>query len=87
MEARSPTSEVRGALLLWAEKKIAETGDACPVDDRDGDVVCACKTGVVGLRRGAEDEDEDRPSLAKSILKLDSRDSGGSGEELFRLRA
>jgi hypothetical protein len=44
-------------------------------------------TGVVGLRRGAEDEEEDKPSLAKSTLKLESRDSGGKGEELFRLRA
>ena len=87
VEARSPTSEVRGALLLWDEKKIAETGEACPVEDSDVDVVCVCRTGVVGLRRGAEEEEEDKPSLAKSMLKLDSRDSGGNGEELFRLRA
>jgi hypothetical protein len=43
-------------------------------------------TGVDGLRRGADDEDDDNPRRAKSILKLDSLERGGSGEEVFRAR-
>ncbi len=42
--------------------------------------------GEVGLRPGADDDDEDKPSRARSTLKLDSLDNGGNGEELLRLR-
>lgn len=42
--------------------------------------------GDIGLRRGALDDDEDKPRRVKSILKLERRESGGNGEELLRVR-
>lgn len=65
-----------------------EVGETSPGDDTaEVDVVWLCTTGEFGLRRGAEEDEDDRPSRAKSRLKLLSRERGGRGEELFRLRA
>jgi len=86
VEARSVSSEVRGGFDIAEPTKDIDAGDACPVDDTDGDVVDVCTTGELGLRRGADEDDEDNPSRARSTLKLDSRVSGGNGEELLRLR-
>lgn len=85
VEARSVSSEDRGALEFVEPMKEGDAGDACPVDDTEVDVVSACMTGEFGLRRGADEEDEDNPSRAKSTLKLDRRESGGKGDELLRL--
>jgi hypothetical protein len=41
----------------------------------------------LGLRRGAEDDEDDKPRRARSRLKVENRDSGGNGEELVRFRA
>jgi hypothetical protein len=57
------------------------------VDDIEVEAVFVCGRGEVGLRRGAEEEDEDNPRRAKSRLKLDNRERGGSGDEVFRVRA
>jgi hypothetical protein len=67
-------------------KNKTDVGEARPVDETEVDVVWVVMTGVDGLRRGADDEDDDNPRRAKSILKLDSLERGGSGEEVFRAR-
>jgi UV DNA damage repair endonuclease len=44
------------------------------------------KSGEVGVRRAAFDEDEeDNPTRVRSRLKLERRESGGRGEELSRV--
>ena len=49
-------------------------------------MVLGCGTEEEGLCRGAEEEDDANPERARSMLKLDSRDSGGSGEDEFLVR-
>lgn len=58
----------------------------CEVDVREVEVVFVCGTEEEGLCRGAEEEDDASPGRARSMLKLDNRDSGGSGEEVFLVR-
>jgi hypothetical protein len=70
---------------LCEPKYIGDVGELCPVVDTEVEVVCVCRAGEFGLRRGAEDDEEDNPRRAKSTLKLDRRESGGKGEELLRL--
>lgn len=86
VEARSVSSEDRGAFELAEPTKDIDAGEACPVDATDVDVVLVCTAGEFGLRRGPDEEDEDNPSRARSTLKLDRRVSGGNGDELLRLR-
>jgi hypothetical protein len=42
--------------------------------------------GDIGLRRGALDDEEDKPRRVRSMLKLERCERGGNGEELFRVR-
>lgn len=87
VEARSVSSDVLGAFDLADPTNDIDAGEACPVVEvADVNVVLVCTTGELGLRRGADEEDEDSPSRARSTLKLDRRVSGGNGEELLRLR-
>jgi hypothetical protein len=52
----------------------------------DGEIAWIGEFGDIGLRRGALDEDEDKAMRVKSRLKLERRESGGNGEELFCAR-
>lgn len=74
-------SEVCGALAFREAKYDAEEGDMRP-DEKEVAAVLVNRTG----ERGADDEEEDRPSRARSILKLDSLEIGGKGDEQLRLR-
>lgn len=56
------------------------------MDEIEVEAVLNCKAGECGLLWGADDEEDDSPSRAKSTLKLESLDSGGKGEELLRIR-
>ena len=55
-------------------------------EEKDVVAVLICMFGEVGLLRGADEEEEDNPRRARSTLKLDNRESGGMGDELFRFR-
>ena len=79
------SSEARGFELSEA-KYDADVGDMRPAEDTDVAVVLVSGFGEVGLPRGAEDEEDDKLRRAISMLKLDSRDNGGKGDELLRLR-
>lgn len=53
--------------------------------------MCAAGDSVAGACDGRREPDDDdavvSPTLETSTLKLERRDSGGSGEEEFRFRA
>ena len=86
VEARSATSDIRGGFEVLEPKYDGIGDEERPADDKAVDVVLVCSTGEQGLLPGADDDDEDNPSRARSTLKLESRDNGGRGEELFRFR-
>lgn len=61
-------------------------GALFPGDEYEVAVVWVWRANELGLRRGAEEDEEDKPRRERSTLKLDRRERGGNGEEAFRPR-
>ena len=57
-----------------------------PATTTNGELGSLVEFGDIGLRRGALDDDDDKPRRVKSMLKLERRESGGNGDELLRVR-
>lgn len=79
------TGDARWFLTVFGVKYGDDDGDGWLVDAIDVAVVVTFGTVELGLLRGADEDEEDNPRRARSILKLDNRDKGGCGEELVRL--
>ena len=53
------------------------------VEEKEVAAVLDIGRGELGLRRGADEEGDDKPKRAKSRLNVDSRLRGGNGDDVF----